>query len=335
METDIFLKSVLADGGLYGLLALRSSDNGRIQKFYPTVGHLIDGAVAFDKKGYDSYFGLATYDKDGSRKADNVKELKSFFLDLDCGPSKDYANQSDALEALRKFCDKLKLPNPLKINSGRGVHVYWVLTESVGAENWLPIATRLKALCAKHNLLADVAVTADVCRVLRVPTTHNHKTNPPTEVTFFGLDAPPLVDFDEFAELLGDDPIDIPRRYVPSDDTYLGGKESVFADIVAKTKAKRGCAQIKNIIKNQRDISEPLWRAGLSIAKYCVDGDEATHIVSRHHSDYTQEDTNRKVEAIKGPYLCNTFDDYSPNICKDCIHWGKIKSPIVLGQRVR
>ena len=109
----------------------------------------------------------------------------------------------------------------------------------------------------------------------------------------------------------------------------------MFADIITKTKAKKGCAQIKNIIKNQQDISEPLWRAGLSIAKYCVDGDEATHIVSRHHSDYTQEDTNRKVEAIKGPYLCNTFDDYSPNICKDCIHWGKIKSPIVLGQRIK
>ena len=335
METNIFLKSVLADDGLYALLALRSSDNGRIQKFYPTIGHLIEGAVAFDEKGYDSYFGLATCDKDGSRKADNMKELKSFFLDLDCGPSKDYANQGDAIDALRRFCKELKLPKPLTINSGRGVHVYWRLTESVGKENWLPIATRLKALCAKHNLLADVAVTADVCRVLRVPTTHNHKTNPPTEVTFFGLDVPPLVDFDEFAELLGDDPIDIPRRYVPSDDTYLGGKESVFADIIVKTKAKRGCAQIKNIIKNQQDISEPLWRAGLSIAKYCIDGDEATHIVSRHHSDYAQEDTNRKVEAIKGPYLCNTFDDYSPNICKDCIHWGKIKSPIVLGQRVR
>jgi hypothetical protein len=33
--------------------------------------------------------------------------------------------------------------------------------------------------------------------------------------------------------------------------------------------------------------------------------------------------------------LCNTFDDYSPDICKDCIHWGKIKSPIVLGQRIK
>ena len=79
METDVFLKNVLADNGLYALLAIRSSDDRRVQKFYPTIGHLIDGAVAFDSKGYDSYFGLATYDKDGSRKADNVKELKSFF----------------------------------------------------------------------------------------------------------------------------------------------------------------------------------------------------------------------------------------------------------------
>ena len=54
METDIFLKSVLADGGLYGLLALRSSDNGRIQKFYPTVGHLID---AMDEE-HDKYWAV-------------------------------------------------------------------------------------------------------------------------------------------------------------------------------------------------------------------------------------------------------------------------------------
>ena len=335
METDVFLKNVLADDGLYALLAIRSSDDRRVQKFYPTIGHLIDGAVAFDAKGYDSYFGLATYDKDGSRKADNVKELKSFFLDLDCGPSKDYANQGDAIVALRRFCKELQLPKPLTVNSGRGVHVYWGLTESVGKENWLQVSRVLKAKCAQHNLLADAAVTADVCRVLRIPKTHNHKTDPPTEVTFFGFDTPPLVDFDEFAELLGDEPIQIPKKYVPSESNFNNDKESVFLDIVNKTKAGKGCGQLKNIIKNQQEISEPLWRAGLSIAKYCIDGKEATHIVSRHHSDYTPEDTNRKVEAIKGPYLCNTFDEYSPDICTSCPHWGKIKSPIVLGQRIR
>ena len=335
METDVFLKNVLADDGLYALLAIRSNDDRRVQKFYPTIGHLIDGAVAFDAKGYDSYFGLATYDKDGSRKADNVKELKSFFLDLDCGPSKDYANQGDAIVALRRFCKELKLPKPLTVNSGRGVHVYWGLTESVGKENWLQVSRVLKAKCIQHNLLADVAVTADICRVLRIPKTHNHKTDPPTEVTFFGFDVPPSVDFDEFSELLGNEPIEIPKKYVRNDSDFVSDKESVFLDIVNKTKAGKGCGQLKNIIKNQQEISEPLWRAGLSIAKYCIDGKEATHIVSRHHSDYTPEDTNRKVEAIKGPYLCNTFDEYSPEICTNCIHWGKIKSPIVLGQRVK
>ena len=335
METDVFLKNVLADDGLYALLAIRSKDDRRVQKFYPTIGHLIEGAVAFDSKGYDSYFGLATYDKDGSRKADNVKELKSFFLDLDCGPSKDYANQGDAIVALRRFCKELQLPKPLTVNSGRGVHVYWGLTESVGKENWLQVSRVLKAKCIQHNLLADVAVTADVCRVLRIPKTHNHKTNPPTEVTFFGFDVPPPVDFDEFSELLGNEPIEIPKKYVRNDSDFVSDKESVFLGIVNKTKAGKGCGQLKNIIKNQQEISEPLWRAGLSIAKYCIDGKEATHIVSRHHSDYTPEDTNRKVEAIKGPYLCNTFDEYSPEICTNCIHWGKIKSPIVLGQRVK
>ena len=59
------------------------------------------------------------------------------------------------------------------INSGRGVHVYWILTEPVGIDDWLPVAQRLKRLCAQHNLLADPAVTADGARVLGIPNTHN------------------------------------------------------------------------------------------------------------------------------------------------------------------
>jgi hypothetical protein len=340
METNTFLKSVLGDGGFYSLLALRPIDNGRIQKFYPTIGHLIDEATTLDNDGYDVYFGLATFEKDGSRKVDNVKEIKSFFLDLDCGVGKEYANQSDALDALRKFCDKLKLPNPLKINSGRGVHVYWRLSEPVGIENWLPVATRLKNMCAQHKLLADTSVTADAARVLRVPKTHNYKTDPPAEVTYFGIDNPDPINFDTFSELLGNDPIPAPNKYDPADgvvslDSILNNRESVFKDILTKTIAKRGCSQIHNIIKNQQEISEPLWRAGLSIGKFCSDWEKAVYIMSKDHSDYTQEDTHKKMELIKGPYLCNTFDEYNTGVCTKCPHWGKIKSPIVIGQRIK
>ena len=111
MDTNIFLKSVLADGGLYSLLALRPIDNRKVQKFYSTTERLIDASQNFDAEGYDVYFGLGTVEKDGSRKTDNIKEFKSFFLDLDCGGTKDYANQSEAIDALRDFCKKLNLPN--------------------------------------------------------------------------------------------------------------------------------------------------------------------------------------------------------------------------------
>jgi hypothetical protein len=74
-----------------------------------------------------------------------------------------------------------------------------------------------------------------------------------------------------FAELLGDDPIDIPRRYVPSEDNFPSDREKcVCRYYYKKLKQKKGCAQIKNIIKNQQDISEPtVGEQVLSIAKYC------------------------------------------------------------------
>tara|TARA_R110000744_G_scaffold27437_2_gene67014 strand:- start:1539 stop:3506 length:1968 start_codon:yes stop_codon:yes gene_type:complete len=57
--------------------------------------------------------------------------------------------------------------------------------------------------------------------------------------------------------------------------------------------------------------------------------------MSKGHPDYTPDDTNRKVEQIKGPYTCARFDEYNPDICPDCPQWGVIKSPIVLGKKLR
>jgi hypothetical protein len=86
---------------------------------------------------------------------------------------------------------------------------------------------------------------------------------------------------------------------------------------------------------NQENISEPLWRAGLSIAKFCVDGGKAIHKISAKHSEYTEERTEAKVDLIKGPYLCERFNEYRPDVCTNCKHWGKIKSPISLGREVQ
>ena len=118
--------------------------NKRVQKFYDSVDAVADAADSFDENGFDVYFGLGTLTEAGNRKRDNVSHLQSFFLDLDCGPSKEYPSQVEAIRDLRKFCSKLNLPTPLMVNSGRGVHVYWTLSKPVLLAEWLTVAERLK-----------------------------------------------------------------------------------------------------------------------------------------------------------------------------------------------
>ena len=337
METKTFLEGMLAADGHYCIFAFHTKDDYRVQKFYGSVDEAMHAAQELDAKGCDAYFALATFKEPNSRKVRNVRYLNSLFLDLDCGPSKDYANQGAAVTALHGFCKKLNLPKPVMVNSGRGVHAYWALSEQVSLDEWLPVAERLKKLCADNKLFADPTVTADAARVLRIPTTHNHKDSPPREVSFLGLDALKPVDFDAFSELLGTPPIAPPRHFANMGAPFPepANIENRFKDILQKTMNGTGCEQLHQIATQQAECSEPLWRAGLSIAKFCADGDIAAHTISRDHPDYEAEDTQKKLDLIKGPYLCNTFDEYKAGVCTECPNWGKIRSPISLGKKVR
>ena len=340
MDTRRFLETTLASEGFYCVWAANKQTGRKIQKFYKAPYDAMLAAQDLDANGYDAYFALATFKQDDSRRVDNVHQLKALFLDLDCGVTKDYPNQKDAVDALRAFIKKLNLPKPVLVNSGRGIHVYWRLTEPVAYVEWLPVAERLKRVCADNNLLADPAVTADGARILRVPETHNHKDDTPKRVYVLGQEDPPLVDFDKFAELLGDDPIPVPKKLEPLGanatlDKMANNISSRFRTILDKSARGVGCEQIKIIATDQENCSEPLWRAGLSIARLCVDGEKAAHIISSKHPEYDPAETERKMYGIKeGPYRCETFNDINPDVCKDCTHWGNIGSPIALGKEI-
>lgn len=344
MDTKTFLETVLGDEGSYCVFAARGSDDRKMQKFYPTVDALLHAACNFDDEGFDAYFALATFSEAGSRTADNVSQLRAFFLDLDCGPTKDYETQKLAFDALRGFCKQLNLPRPTVVDSGRGLHVYWPLVMPVPRDTWLQGAEKLKALCRKHGLNADPVVTADSARILRVPGTRNHKDDPPKEVRIVGAPAEP-VSFEAFCELLSadigaDDMFTAPKKYVPGEpdmimQAIMGSSTNRFKTIMLKTAAGKGCAQLAEVMLNQANVSEPLWRAGLSIAKFCVDAEKAVHKMSEKHPDYSPEETEKKVARIQGPYLCSRFDEYQPGVCPNCQHWGKLKSPIVLGKEVQ
>ena len=343
MNTKSFLDLVLGHEGYYCVWANRHvpgrKDPDIKQKFYSSVGELLEAARDLDANGWNAFFALGTYEEAGSRKADNVKWMKSFFLDLDCGPSKEFPTQREALKELQAFCKQHKLPRPTIVNSGGGLHVYWVLSEAVCRDDWWSVAERLKRLCADSGLAADPSVTSDAARVLRVPSTHNYKYDTPLVVKFFGLEAPSVVDFDDFAVLLGDAPIPVPQRYETSAtsafrDALYENQQGSFQRLLDRTENGTGCAQITHIIENQDTVPHDLWRAGLSIANVCADGQQAAHKMSHLHPDYDAGATIRKMEDTGGPQYCGTFERYNPDGCEGCPNKGKISNPAMLTKEI-
>ncbi len=117
MENTAFLKRVLAGGRQYCLLGLHPS-RPKIQKFFSTVEKVVHAAENADANGFDTYFGLATFDDVGERKAANALQMCSLFLDLDCGEGKEYPEQGEAIAALRAFCKTVGMPRPIMVSSG-------------------------------------------------------------------------------------------------------------------------------------------------------------------------------------------------------------------------
>lgn len=342
MKNKRFLDLVLAHEGQYCLWALKGTKpNEQIkQQFYPSTDDLLQAARDLDNNGWNAFFALGTYFDSSSRTANNMQWMKSFFLDLDCGPNKEFPSQAVAIDELRNFCENNELPTPTLINSGRGVHVYWILSEPVCREDWWPVAERLKKLCAEQGFDADPSRTSDAAGILRVPSTHNYKYDEPLPVDFYGVEDFDTVDFDKFSVLLGDVPIPVPQRREASavnafKDAMYQNYRGSFKRLLLKTKNGTGCNQIKHIIVNQDSVSHDLWRAGLSIANVCEDGAEAAHLMSAKHEDYNVQSTLRKMEDTGGPHFCSTIERLNPKGCEGCPNKGKLTTPAQLTKEVK
>jgi len=326
-----FLKSVLPTQGIYCTVGIRS---GAVkQSFQRTIEDVEAVGSGMDSQGVDAYFALATFNDDSGRKVDNAAFLRAFFLDLDCGTGKPYADQAAAAQALSVFITATQLPSPTLVNSGGGLHVYWPLTEDVPASDWVRHAKSLKRLCAQNKLFADPAVTADAARILRIPGTHNFKNETSRPVQIIAVGAP--VSLAAFIEHLPAPAMDLSAaKQFGMDETSkdVGGEypKCSFRRIMIRCAAKTGCGQLQHAVTNAATLEEPLWRAALSIAVRCEDGQWAIHKMSKGHPEYNPADTDAKAAETKGPYTCDWYRSNNPSGCEGCTH--KISTPILLGK---
>ncbi len=345
MDTKSFLESVLAENGRYCITALRADRRAGMEHyFFDDLDAAVAKAASLDESERNVYFALATF-SEFQRAAANAVALRSVFIDLDVsdGDARKYPSQAEALQALRTFCKDTTLPKPTIVNSGTGIHAYWPLEEQLSRLEWYALATRFKQFCVDRGLKIDPVVSADAARVLRVPGTHNYKTDPPREVYIVGDPAEPIQDLKAFLDLLVVDDQRLPPAVVAENPPFehttvtaalASNAENSFRRILERTAKGSGCNQLKRIVEEQATLDEPSWRAGLSIAVFCTDRDKSIHLISKSHPEYNEDETERKAAAIAGPYLCTKFEEINPGGCDGCPHLGELKSPIVLGREI-
>ena len=346
------LTAVQPSTGWFAIVGIKEHENpaARVRQWFVETRAEVDEVVQrFVAQNRNVFFGVAKYENDQSRLKDNVKALRAFWLDIDCGPTKTvvnektgrpagYATQADAIAALDVLCLAVGLPPPVLVNSGRGLHVYWPMERDLERWEWEPVAARLRDVCGEQGVFVDPAVF-EVARILRIPGTFNFKDDPPSAVTVIRTAS--TSNFETFRDLLGVAPTAAPAPAKPKRELTALGKSlrdneiSVFKKIMIRSAQGTGCPQLQDCYETQATLPEPRWFDALSIAKFCSDAESAMQRMSDKHPDYDPDKTLEKTRHILGPHTCATFDRNNPGGCKGCPHFRKIKSPIMLGRDIR
>lgn len=348
---DIDLISLVRPaGGWYGFLAVKDKTKVR-QLMFETRAELDEAIEKYVSERWCVFFGLGKYKNGGSRTQNNVESLRSFWVDIDCGPNKSlvdertgqpqgYETQAEGLIALKKFCKDTGLPAPLIINSGNGVHAYWPLQEDVPKEEWDPVAKRLRQACINNSFYVDTKVF-EAARVLRPLHSKNFKGDatgiPPKDVVVLKKTAP--ISFDSIRLLFGVEQGAVeakkPRRGLSAlGQAILANSDNSFKRIMQRSGKGDGCKQLASCYVDRATLSEPRWFDALSVAKFCSDSKDAIHKISSGHPDYDPIEVERKILHIAGPHTCEEFEINNPGGCEGCPHRNKVKSPIVLGKTV-
>jgi hypothetical protein len=347
-STHDFLRAVLPSRGVYCAVGIR---NGKArQEFFESRADIERHALALDSKAVDAYFALASF-RDEARGKENTAYMRSVFVDIDCGEGKPYATKRDGVTALSTFLEDTHTPQPWVVDSGNGIHAYWTFDDDVKPNDWLPTAEAFKRLCLAKGLHIDQTVTADRARILRVPATRNWKKADAPKQVRLRCEAPAL-SFAQFTQHVQAfiPQLPTPAAHKPAPALQLEGTPLVaastikliensvtnFKTIMLKSLGpdNSGCQQMRYYVEHAAEQNmEGMWRAMLSIAKYCEDGDKAAVKLSSLHP-YDAARTAKKLADIKGPYSCAKIEGENLGGCDECKHVGKITNPLFLGRAV-
>jgi P4 family phage/plasmid primase-like protien len=213
---------------------------------------------------------------------------------------------------------------------------YWLLREpfvieTQGERNLLKALSRsfqqlLRLQARNRGWTLDA--TADLCHVLRIPGTYNHKCADDVRfVTAEYLEA--TYNLDDFKELVSgldeaeqSAPIEPPPQLPPA-------KLPAILD---------GCAWMRHCQNDAQTLPEPEWYQMLTVVARCEKAEPWAHELSRAYPRYSKRETQRKLKqasaAKVAPVTCAYVhsDLTGGRFCGKCLFFGNINSPITIGR---
>ncbi len=267
-----------------------------------------------------------------------VAALPGFWADVDiAGPAHKSGGLPPTEEDARGLISAVGLEPSIIVASGFGLQPYWLFREPWQIENDEE-RKRLKSLSTRFQSNLRMRATArgwtldsttDLCRVLRVPGTFNHKVA--GDVRLVTADyGDRFYNLDDFEELLAgiEDPGEGSRAASPRPDLPPAELPPILD----------GCAWMRHCRDDAATLAEPEWYRMLTVVARCGDAQRSAHELSRAYPKYSQRETRRKLKQASSdkvaPVTCAYVqsDLNGERFCRDCLFRGIVNSPIAIGR---
>lgn len=258
----------------------------------------------------DVYFGVALRGRRaemGRGSNEDVIAIPGLWVDIDiAGPAHKETNlppdMDSAIEMLRSF----PLEPSLLVNSGNGLHAYWLFKElweleteeerREAADTMERFQGAIRQIFAGKGWKLDP--THDLARVLRLPNTLNHKTSPPKAVQIVHH-AESRYNPSDFEPYL---PAELPRQVKQNTTTYAPNEQAGQAKLILEN-----CKFIQHCRDNAATLSEPEWYAMVTNVARARDGAKLVHELSKPYKGYNAKETDSKIHhaLVHGqPHTC-------------------------------
>jgi len=316
---------------------------------FSTIEELAQASLKASAKGLTAYYALGVFtdnygpNENGKdiwqRRGDQAVAFKTLALDIDCGEDKPYIDQNVGLQELVKFLKASRLPLPMIVSSGNGLHCYWTLNAAILKPQWVAAGLGLRALCKQYGFEVDWSKIHDASMVLRPIGTTNFKGGNTVALL---RDAGPF-DFDTLLTIIGTSERTVNAALPPAQPVPIARSALVDALLEGTTyppsdpdKIVANCAHIKRLTSaGGAGIPEPEWYALMGVASACIDPEAVAINWSKGHETFTPEGTIAKLRQwtskTTGPATCAKFDELKSGVCSKCQFNKLIASPAQLG----